>query len=81
MVSTGRQGCVMMATLEWILVNARRLVCVRATCKQARRSVSPTSVFSLFFFIVIMVHSASGLAKRNGRSYLFLRTVGGCLAS
>lgn len=50
MVSTGRQGCVMMATLEWILVNARRLVCVRATCKQARRSVSPTSVFSLFFF-------------------------------
>lgn len=58
MVSTGRQGCVMMATLEWILVNARRLVCVRATCKQARRSVSPTSVFSLFFFLLLLWYTA-----------------------
>lgn len=53
MVSTGRQGCVMMATLEWILVSARRLVCVCATCKQAHRSVSPTSVFSLLLLLLL----------------------------
>lgn len=55
-------------TSEWVLVNARQLVCALP----ARCHPRVYLAFSLF----LMVHSAFGLAKCNDRSYLFLRTVG-----